>query len=148
MWLKCWNNILESPVQFIPNQLSMDCAGRNYLTVGWTPDQLGAYLLHSAAECCGSCFGSGCLWLCTSHSQPQTIQLMSHTEDPSFRIFDSIEKFCVVKRRFQITIHHSLIPFSILLWSIGVGPGMPFFSFLLLVIHHLALYHFKLFIGL
>lgn len=99
----------------------------HYLAVRWTPDQLDAYqrVLHGAAGCCGSRFGSGCLSLWTSH-QPwiqQNIprpshfllhvwQLKPHTVEASFHLLYAVQTSCVMNRRFQILTHQSIIPFS------------------------------------
>ena len=59
------------------------------LAVGWTPDQLDIdqRVLHGAAKCCGSPFGSGCQSLCAS--RPLWIQQKSPTSHASSSMFDS-----------------------------------------------------------
>ena len=57
-----------------------------------------------------------------------------HTEEPSFRQLDSVQKPCVMNRRFQILIHRSIRPSSSFQSSTG-GASWPQASVFFLFCH-------------
>ena len=58
------------------------------------------------------------------HAYSSMFDSWCHTEEPSFRRLDGVQKRCVMNRRFQILIHRSIRPSSSFQYSTG-GASWP-----------------------